>query len=123
MTWDMHRRAGLLVDHTPPIVTAGQVAVISILLLGQLPIGAPVRVVAVIDEPTVHGFAYGTLPGHPESGEERFLIHHDTDDTAPPSAPTSDQHAGTPSSAPHSPDTYKTRPPTATSTPSSHQTL
>lgn len=81
MTWDMHRRAGLLVDHTPPIVTVGQVAVISILLFGQLPIGAPVRVVAVMDEPTVHGFAYGTLPGHPESGEERFLIHHNTDDT------------------------------------------
>lgn len=81
MTWDMHRRAGLLVDHTPPAVTIGQVAVVSILLLGQLPIGAPVRVVAVDDQPRVQGFAYGTLSGHPESGEERFLIHHHTDDT------------------------------------------
>lgn len=81
MTWDMHRRAGLLVDHAGPAVTVSQVAVVSILLLGQLPIGAPVRVVAVDDQPHVQGFAYGTLSGHPESGEERFLIHHDPDDT------------------------------------------
>lgn len=31
------------------------------------------RVVAVIDEPERAGFAYGTLPGHPERGEELFL--------------------------------------------------
>lgn len=80
MTWDMHRRAGLLVDLTAPSVTAGQVAVVSI-LLGSVPIGAPVRVVDVVTEPTVRGFAYGTLHGHPESGEERFLVHHDADDT------------------------------------------
>ncbi len=81
MTWDMHRRAGLLIDHTPPTVAIGQVAVVSILLLGQLPIGAPVRVVALDDHPRMQGFAYGTLQGHPESGEEQFLIHHDADDT------------------------------------------
>ena len=27
---------------------------------------APCRVVYVVDEPHVRGFAYGTLPGHPE---------------------------------------------------------
>lgn len=80
MSWDMHRRAGLLVDFTPPLVTQGQVAVVSI-LIGQVPIGAPVRVVDVVDQPSVQGFAYGTLPGHPEAGEERFLIHYDADDT------------------------------------------
>jgi uncharacterized protein (UPF0548 family) len=31
------------------------------------------RVVAVVDEPGRAGFAYGTLPGHPERGEELFL--------------------------------------------------
>jgi uncharacterized protein (UPF0548 family) len=76
MTWDMHRRAGLLVDFAGPTVTAGQVAVVSF-LLGPVPIAAPVRVVEVVTEATVQGFAYGTLPGHPESGEERFLVHHD----------------------------------------------
>jgi uncharacterized protein (UPF0548 family) len=28
----------------------------------------------VIDEPRRFGFAYGTLPDHVESGEERFLL-------------------------------------------------
>jgi len=31
----------------------------------------------VIDEPDRYGFAYGTLPGHVESGEELFLISRD----------------------------------------------
>jgi uncharacterized protein (UPF0548 family) len=56
------------------------VAVLGI-MFGPWRIDAPVRVVEVIAEPTVQGFAYGTLAGHPESGEERFLIHHDPDDT------------------------------------------
>lgn len=80
MTWDMHRRAGLRVDGAGPRVTAGGEAVVS-LLLGPWSIAAPVRVVDVVDEPNVRGFAYGTLAGHPESGEERFLVHRDADDT------------------------------------------
>ena len=28
----------------------------------------------VIDEPDRFGFAYGTLPSHPEEGEEHFLV-------------------------------------------------
>lgn len=41
------------------------------------------RIVYVVDEsgPTSKfGFAYGTLPGHVESGEERFLIEWDQGD-------------------------------------------
>ena len=40
------------------------------------------RIVDVIEETKPRcrfGFAYGTLPGHPESGEERFLIEIDDD--------------------------------------------
>lgn len=80
MTWDMHRRAGLLVDLARPTVTTGGVALLS-MLFGPVTIAAPVRVVEAVAERRVRGFAYGTLPGHPESGEERFLIHHDPDDT------------------------------------------
>ena len=40
---------------------------------------APVRVVYVIDEPNRKGFAYGTLDGHPESGEESWIVDQ-TDD-------------------------------------------
>lgn len=35
------------------------------------------RIVYVIDEPQRYGFAYGTLPGHVESGEELFLVSKD----------------------------------------------
>jgi len=38
------------------------------------------RIVYVVDEPgpiSRFGFAYGTLPGHVESGEERFLVEWD----------------------------------------------
>jgi uncharacterized protein (UPF0548 family) len=35
------------------------------------------RIVYVVDETRKFGFAYGTLPGHAESGEERFLVECD----------------------------------------------
>lgn len=43
------------------------------------------RVVYTVDETGPNfrfGFAYGTLPGHVESGEERFLVEWDRDDDA-----------------------------------------
>jgi uncharacterized protein (UPF0548 family) len=43
------------------------------------------RVVYVVDETgpiAKFGFAYGTLPGHVESGEERFLIEWNTSDNS-----------------------------------------
>lgn len=47
--------------------------------LGPLRVRAPVRVVYVIAEPTRVGFAYGTLPGHPENGEECWTIEQAKD--------------------------------------------
>lgn len=44
-----------------------------------LGITIPCRVIYVIDEPNRKGFAYGTLPGHPECGEESFIVDQ-TDD-------------------------------------------
>ncbi|MFN7117385.1 MAG: DUF1990 family protein [Saprospiraceae bacterium] len=35
------------------------------------------RIVYVVDEPERYGFAYGTLPGHVEAGEELFLVFKD----------------------------------------------
>lgn len=43
------------------------------------------RILYVLDESgpiTKFGFAYGTLPGHVESGEERFLIKWDRADNS-----------------------------------------
>jgi uncharacterized protein (UPF0548 family) len=39
----------------------------------------PDRIVAVVHEPDRFGFAYGTLPGHPERGEEAFLVERHAD--------------------------------------------
>jgi uncharacterized protein (UPF0548 family) len=38
---------------------------------------APCRVVDVIDDHRRRGFSYGTLPGHPLRGEERFTVEFD----------------------------------------------
>jgi len=35
---------------------------------------ATARVVYLVDELDRSGFAYGTLPGHPEKGEESFVV-------------------------------------------------
>ncbi|MFD4183806.1 DUF1990 family protein [Rhodococcus sp. NPDC058514] len=71
--WDMHRRAGLRVESTDDEAAPGAVVVLR-LGPGPLAVAAPCRVVYRIDEPRRAGFAYGTLPGHPERGEERFVV-------------------------------------------------
>ncbi len=43
---------------------------------GVVGVNAPVRVVCLLDDEKRKGFAYGTLPGHPESGEEAFVLDH-----------------------------------------------
>jgi uncharacterized protein (UPF0548 family) len=47
--------------------------------LGSVTIREPAQVVAVVDEPDRCGFAYGTLHGHPVSGEEAFILSRDAD--------------------------------------------
>ena len=39
------------------------------------------KIVYVVEAPRRFGFAYGTLPGHVESGEERLLIELADDDS------------------------------------------
>ena len=39
------------------------------------------RVVKVIDSDTEFGFSYGTLPHHPEEGEELFAVRNNGDGT------------------------------------------
>src|SRR4051794_7906218 len=47
--------------------------------VGPVRVREPVRVVAVVDRPDRRGIAYGTLPGHPVSGEEAFILHRAPD--------------------------------------------
>ena len=68
----MLRGAGIKVRATTDVAAVGSEVIVH---LG--PVRAPCRVVYVIDQPDRRGFAYGTLPGHPESGEELFLVRYD----------------------------------------------
>lgn len=47
--------------------------------LGPFRVHEPVRVVGVVETPDRVGFAYGTRPGHPVSGEEAFVVHRSAD--------------------------------------------
>lgn len=75
MTWRMHRAAGLAVAGTAP-ASVGQTVLCGFGWLVSVVI--PCRVVYVVHEPDRRGFGYGTLPGHPESGEESFVITRDS---------------------------------------------
>jgi uncharacterized protein (UPF0548 family) len=78
MGWAVQRRAGIRVSASSAVAEPGAVAVLR-LGLGPLALRAPVRVVHVVDEPGRRGFAYGTLRGHPESGEELFVLEQAAD--------------------------------------------
>ncbi len=74
-SWRVQGRAGLRVATSDIPLMLGSVVRMR-LGIGPLSIGIPCRVVEVINEPRRRGFSYGTLPGHPEVGEERFLLEH-----------------------------------------------
>jgi uncharacterized protein (UPF0548 family) len=77
LAWDMQRGAGMRVAVDGPAVKGRTV----VAALGS-PIGllVPCRVIYVVDEPRQRGFGYGTLPGHPEHGEEAFIVTIDDDE-------------------------------------------
>jgi uncharacterized protein (UPF0548 family) len=72
MSWQMHRTAGLKVTAEGDARPGARV--VSRIAPG---LTAPCRVVYVIDEPNRRGFGYGTLAGHPETGEEAFIVSID----------------------------------------------
>lgn len=72
LKWGMQHGAGLRVQATSEAAAVGTELIVR---LGPVP--APCRVVYVLDEPDRRGFAYGTLAGHPESGEELFSVRYD----------------------------------------------
>ena len=75
--WEIQRGAGLTIfpgEAVEPDMTFA--------LVIRLPVGfalAAGRVVYVVDQPGNFGFAYGTLPSHPERGEEAFHVVRDGD--------------------------------------------
>lgn len=80
LSWQMHLRSGFQVSTSSATVVRDAVVMLAI-RAGPFRLSAPCRVVSVLDEPNRQGFAYGTLAGHPESGEEAFVIQRGDDDT------------------------------------------
>lgn len=76
--WQVHRQSGLRVDAGG--AAADGVDVVLGAMTGPVAILVPCRVVTVLDAPRRKGFAYGTLRGHPESGEEAFIAELGEDD-------------------------------------------
>ena len=61
-----------------PFIVPGDSVLLGI-PFGPFHVTAPARVVYVVDDLNRKGFAYGTLPGHPESGEESFIVEQTED--------------------------------------------
>jgi len=75
--WEQFRLGWL--DAWPPEtpISAGETVLVVVRVFGVWSLNAA-RIVYVVDESSESmsrfGFAYGTLPGHVEAGEERFLV-------------------------------------------------
>ncbi len=66
--WQIHHLAGLRVrGAAEPAVGAGFSAALG-------PLWVPCEVVWLRDEPGAYGYGFGTVPGHPERGEEAFEV-------------------------------------------------
>lgn len=76
--WAGHAAAG--VAHWPerPDITVGSTVALAV-PTGPLTVTASTRIVEVIDERDRFGFAYATLPHHPEDGEESFVVSRHAD--------------------------------------------
>jgi uncharacterized protein (UPF0548 family) len=75
-TWQAHRLPGLRVfpAHAPLRVGTSVVVTLGTRFAA---VAAPCRILAVLDDSHRFGFVYGTLPGHPEQGEEAFVVSMD----------------------------------------------
>ncbi|GAA4891301.1 DUF1990 domain-containing protein [Streptomyces coeruleoprunus] len=72
-TWRMHRGTGARVHADVERATPGARVRIAV-GIGRLEFAVPCEVVWTAYEEDRTGFAYGTLAGHPECGEEAFVV-------------------------------------------------
>ena len=77
--WSAHRGIHAVIHPPDAPIAVGTTELVA-LRLGPVEVVVPTRVVEVIDEPRRYGFAYGTLEGHVERGEEGFLVEWRDDD-------------------------------------------
>ncbi|MER7759858.1 DUF1990 domain-containing protein [Streptomyces sp. NPDC097619] len=75
----MHRAAGVRVRAADRAEPGGSVEISA--GLGPVRLAVPCEVVWTDQDPARVGFAYGTRPGHPECGEESFVVELAPDGT------------------------------------------
>lgn len=73
LSWTCQRTAGIVVQPSHP-PTEGATFLLVIRLLRLAYVVATARVVYLVEEADRCGFGYGTLTGHPERGEESFIV-------------------------------------------------
>lgn len=78
LRWKVKTRSGFRVEDDRP-VTPGDELIVTARVLG-ITVREPIRVEDVVAHTDRVGFSYRTLPGHPVSGEEAFIVHRDGDD-------------------------------------------
>ncbi|WP_417508392.1 DUF1990 family protein [Microbacterium sp.] len=78
LRWRVKTASGFTVDDQGPVAAGDRVQIAAHVLWFK--IIEPVEVVSVVEEPDRVGFSYRTLPGHPVSGEEAFVVHRSGDE-------------------------------------------
>lgn len=81
MHWEVNSEAGFFVQPQHLSVREGERVGVVLGVAPFIGVSAICEVVAVIAEGNRTGFAYGTLPGHPQRGEESFVLEHREDDS------------------------------------------
>lgn len=76
LEWWMHRAVGVRITASAPRATPG-VSVDVTIGVRPFRLRAPCLVVWAETGDRRAGFGYGTLPGHPECGEEAFIVERD----------------------------------------------
>jgi uncharacterized protein (UPF0548 family) len=71
--WVCHAGIGATVHPRSSPIRVGTTVVVAV-PFGPFSVVVPNRIVDVVDEDRRYGFAYGTLPGHQERGEESFVV-------------------------------------------------
>ena len=78
LDWRMHRASGARVAASAPRAAPGVEVTVG-LGVGPLRISGTCQVVWAVEDDDRVGFGYGTLPGHPERGEESFVAERGAD--------------------------------------------
>jgi len=76
MEWRMHRAIPVELDASAPRAAPGVEVTVTLVRL----VPCPCRIVWTAEGERRAGWAYGTLEGHPECGEESFIVHCDDQD-------------------------------------------